>query len=80
MSDPNDLDARARNLRISVRDLAGETGLDEHTVGRALGRASRGRDVLTSTYRKVVDAIERRERAQLDRLRRLHPEANEAAE
>lgn len=80
MSQPNDLDARARDLRISVRDLASETGLDEHTVGRALGRASRGRDVLTSTYRKVVEAIERREREQLARLRQLHPGASEAAE
>lgn len=80
MSEPNDLDARARDLRISVRDLASETGLDEHTVSRALGRASRGRDVLTSTYRKVVGAIERREREQLARLRQLHPETGEAAE
>lgn len=80
MRNPEDLDARARELRLSVRTIAEETGLDEHTVGRALGRARRGREVLTSTQRKVALTIEKHEREQLARLRNLHPETSEAAE
>lgn len=73
MSDPKELEARRSAIRLPVRTIAAETGLDEHTVGRALGRASRGRDVLTSSMKKVENTIARHERDQLEHLRGLHP-------
>lgn len=78
MPTARELDARLRALRLSVREIADDTRLDEHTVARALGRPGRGREVLTSTQRKVADAIERHERAQLARLKELLGEAKAA--
>lgn len=79
MADPHDLEARRRAIRLPVRALAEDTELDEHTVGRALGRASRNRDVLSGTIRKVEQSIEQEERRLLAHLQSLHPDM-EAAE
>jgi len=80
MTQTNELDARARALRLGLREIAAAAELDQHTVIRVLGRAKRGREVLTSSQRRVALAIEQAELKQLAYLRGLHPEKSEAAE
>lgn len=75
MSDPNDLEARRRAIRLPVRELAAEVGLDEHTVHRVLKTGSG----LNKSTRKLANGIEQEERRLLAHLQNLHPNV-EAAE